>query len=61
MKTSVPLSVVKTTMVLSSTPMSLSFFMTTPMIVVELGHAGFLDATSRSSSCASSGTSRRDA
>ena len=30
-KTSVPLSVVKTTMVLSSTPMSFSFFITRPM------------------------------
>ena len=42
-KISVPLSVVKTTIVLSSTPMSLSFCITTPTIVVELRHAGFLD------------------
>ena len=40
-KFSVPLSVVNTTMVLSSTPMSLSFFITMPTIVVELRHAGF--------------------
>ena len=60
-KTSVPLSVVKTTIVLSSTPMSLSFFMHDADVVVELGHAGFLDATSHSSSCASSRTSPRGA
>ena len=42
-KTSVPLSVVKTTMVFSSTPMSLSFFITTPTIVVKLRHAGFVN------------------
>ena len=30
-------------------------------VVIELGHAGFLLPTSRSSSCASSRTSRRDA
>ena len=40
---SVPLSVVNTTMVLSSTPMSLSFSITRPTIVVELGHAGFVN------------------
>ena len=41
-KTSVPLSVVKTTMVLSSTPMSFELLHHQADVVVELGHAGFL-------------------
>ena len=60
-KSSVPLSVVKTTIVLSSSPMSLSFCSTKADVVIELGHAGFLLPTSHSSSCASLPTSRRGA
>ena len=41
---SAPLSVVKTTMVLSSSPISSSFFSTYADVVVHLLHAGFVDA-----------------
>ena len=41
---SAPLSVVKTTIVLSSWPMSSSFFSTYADVVIHLLHAGFVDA-----------------
>ena len=51
-KFSAPLSVVKTTIVSSSSPLSLHIFHDRADDVVELSHAGFLNRSSRFPSCA---------